>query len=146
MSKSSNTKRHSLREKCPNKEFFLVCVFLYSHFPSFGLNTERYLIRTEYGEIRSISPFSVQMRENANTGKYRSEKTPHLDTFHAVTISKNKTKNERYIIQVFQNPKLRNSFSELALHSMVPQNKLIPLDISIMCPWKKNLIEKKLKK
>ena len=39
---------HSLREICPNPEFFLVCIFLYS-------------------------------------GKYGPEKTPYLDTFHAVT-------------------------------------------------------------
>ena len=43
-----------LREKCPNTEFFLVRIFLYS--PVFGLNT----------------------------GIYGPEKTPYLDTFHAV--------------------------------------------------------------
>ena len=35
------------------------------YFPAFGLNTERY----------EVSP---------NTGKYGPEKTPYLDTFHAV--------------------------------------------------------------
>ena len=50
-----------------------------THFPAFGLNTDRYEeslshIRTEYGEIRSISPYSVRMRENAdqNNSKYRN--------------------------------------------------------------------------
>ena len=38
------------------------------YFPAFGLNTERYGV---------LSP---------NVGKYRPEKTPYLDTFHAVGI------------------------------------------------------------
>ena len=41
----------ALREKCPYLELF------WSAFSD---------IRTEYGEIRIISPYSVQMRENAN--------------------------------------------------------------------------------
>ena len=40
------------------------------YFPVFGLNTERYpvfsCIRTEYGEILRISPYSVRMRENTD--------------------------------------------------------------------------------
>ena len=40
----------SLCEKCPNTELFLVCIF---H------------IRTEYIKLRSISPYPVRMRENA---------------------------------------------------------------------------------
>ena len=46
----------TLREKCPHSVFFW-CVF--------------FSIRTEYWEIRSISPYSVRMR--------------NTDTFHAVT-------------------------------------------------------------
>ena len=42
--------------------------FFWSVFPEFGLNTERY---------RVFSP---------NVGKYGPEKTPYLDTFHAVLI------------------------------------------------------------
>ena len=41
-------------------------VFSGPFFPVFGLNTERYGV---------CSP---------NVGKYRPEKTPYLDTFHAV--------------------------------------------------------------
>ena len=41
----------SLRKKCPYSELF------WSAF---------YRISTEYGEIRSISPYSVQMRENVD--------------------------------------------------------------------------------
>ena len=41
----------TLRKKCPYSELF------WSAFSS---------IRTEYGEIRSISPYSVRMRENAD--------------------------------------------------------------------------------
>ena len=105
---------YSLREKCPNLRSFFWPVFS--------------RIRTEYGKIRSISPYSVRMRENTdqkrlriwtlfvslriqsecgkirtrknsvfghfsylsvfspNARKYGPEKTPYLDTFHAVTI------------------------------------------------------------
>ena len=42
---------NSLREKCPYSELF------WSAFSR---------IRTEYGEIRSISPYSVRMRENTD--------------------------------------------------------------------------------
>ena len=46
----------SLREKCPNTEFFLACVFPHSDW---------------------IFP---------NAGKYGPEKTPYLDNFHAVNM------------------------------------------------------------
>ena len=46
----------TLREKCPNMEEFLSGPF----FPR---------IRTEYGETRSISPYSVRMRENTDQKK-----------------------------------------------------------------------------
>ena len=51
-------KTTSLRKKCPYSELFWSA---FSH------------IRTEYGEIRSISPYSVRMRENAgqNNSEYR---------------------------------------------------------------------------
>ena len=42
---------NTLRRKCPYSEFF------WSVFSR---------IRTEYGEIRSVSPYSVQMRENTD--------------------------------------------------------------------------------
>ena len=48
--------QETLREKCPNTEFFLVRIFR---------------IRTEYGEIWSISPYSVQKLENTNQKKLR---------------------------------------------------------------------------
>ena len=41
-------------------------------------------IRTEYGEIRSITPSSVRMRENA--GKMRTSITPNTDIFYAVEV------------------------------------------------------------
>ena len=56
-----------LREKCSNTEFFLVRIFLYSDW-----------IRIQNTEF---SP---------NTGKYGPEKTPYLDTFHAVWMYWNK--------------------------------------------------------
>ena len=56
----------TLRKKCPYSEFFW---HLFSR------------IRTEYGEIRSISPRSVRM------GKMRTRITPNTDTFYAVIKS-----------------------------------------------------------
>ena len=53
-----------LREKCPNTEFFLVCIFPHSDW------------------IRRVNPYLSGFSPNA--GKYGSEKTPYLDTFHAV--------------------------------------------------------------
>ena len=53
----------SLREKCPYSEF------LWSLF---------FHIRTEYGEILRIFPYSVRMQENAD------QETPNTDTFYAV--------------------------------------------------------------
>ena len=50
---------NTMREKCPNTEFFLVRIFPHSDW-----------IGTKV--------FSL------NTGKYGPEKTPHLDTFHTV--------------------------------------------------------------
>ena len=47
----------SLREKCPNTEFFLACVF----------------------------PHSDRIFPTA--GKYGPEKTPYLDNFHAVNVA-----------------------------------------------------------
>ena len=44
-------------------------VFSGPYFPAFGLNTERY---------------GVPLRIKSKCGKIRLEKTPHLDTFHAV--------------------------------------------------------------
>ena len=49
----------SLRENCPNMEFFLVRIFLYSCI------------------------YSVNLRIQSETEKYASEKTPFWDTFHA---------------------------------------------------------------
>ena len=41
-------------------------------------------IRTEYGNLRR---FTEQLSVfSPNTGKYRSEKTPYLDTFHVVSV------------------------------------------------------------
>ena len=67
-----------LRKKCPNTEFFSS---VFSR------------IRTEYGEILRIFPYSVRMRENTdqkklpNAGKYGPEQTSYLDTFHTVYLT-----------------------------------------------------------
>ena len=52
----------TLRERCPSMEFFLVRIFSHSD------------------RLRRFTIFSP------NTGKYRSEKTPYLDTFQAVLV------------------------------------------------------------
>ena len=56
-----------LREKCPNTKLFLVRIFLYSD-----------LIQRFDEQISIFSP---------NTGKYRPEITPYLNTFHTVSYS-----------------------------------------------------------
>ena len=57
-------KRYSLREKCPNSEFFPVRIFAHLDW-----------IRRFAEYLSAFTP---------NTGKYEPEKTPYLDTFHAV--------------------------------------------------------------
>ena len=58
---------YSLCEKYPNAEFFLVLIFPHSH-----------QIRRNTPYLSIFSPYA---------GKYGPEKTPYLDTFHAVTAS-----------------------------------------------------------
>ena len=68
--------QHSLREKCPNADLFLLSIFLYSDW---------------------ISVFSP------NTGKYGPEITPYLHTFHAVTWVNEHAMNESYCDEVSEN-------------------------------------------
>ena len=56
-------RNQSLREKCPDTEFFWSIFFC---------------IRTEFGDLLQ------------NKGKYGPEKTPYLDTFHTVNTTKSK--------------------------------------------------------
>ena len=56
----------ALRENCLNAEFFLVCIFPHSDW-----------IRRDTPYLSVFCP---------NTGKYGPEKTPYLDTFHAVLL------------------------------------------------------------
>ena len=69
-----NCRYVTLREKCPNTEFFLVRIFLHSNW-----------IRrdAEYSDtytcLNTRDTYSVRMRETAD-----QKKTPYLDTFHAV--------------------------------------------------------------
>ena len=53
--KETNFMQYSLRKKCPYSELFW---FVFSR------------IRTEFGEILRISPYSVQMRENADQNNF----------------------------------------------------------------------------
>ena len=64
----------SLRKKMPVFGVILVRIF-----PAFSR------IRTEYGEILRISPYALQMRENA--GNMQTRITPNTDTFYAVLCS-----------------------------------------------------------
>ena len=61
-----NTLFKSLREKCPNAEFFLVRIFLFW---------------TKYGDLLSKSSYSDRIRENAD-----QKKTLYLSTLYAVNI------------------------------------------------------------
>ena len=54
----------SLRGKCPNREFFLIRIFLHPDW------------------MRRDTPYLSVFSQNA--GKYGPEKTPYLDNFHAV--------------------------------------------------------------
>ena len=56
----------TLREKCPNTEFFLVRIFPHSDW-----------IQTDTKYLSVFSP---------NAGKYGPEKTPYLDTFHTLPL------------------------------------------------------------
>ena len=58
---------YSLREKCPNTEFFSG-----PYFSAYRLNTERY--------------GAISLLFSPNTGNYGPEKTPYLDTFHKVNV------------------------------------------------------------
>ena len=60
--------KSSLLEKCPNTEFFLVRIFPYSDW------------------MRRETPYLFVF--SLNTRKYGPEKTPYLDTFHAVPCSR----------------------------------------------------------
>ena len=60
-------KDYTLREKCPNTEFFLVCIFPHSDW-----------IQRDTKYLSVFSP---------NLGKCGAEKTSYLDNFHSVTFS-----------------------------------------------------------
>ena len=62
--------RYSLLEKCQYSESFWSVFFR---------------IRTEYGEILRISPYSVWMENTV--GKIRARITPNTDTFYAVIFA-----------------------------------------------------------
>ena len=55
-----------LREKCPNTEFFLDHIFLYSDW--------------------NAKIYRVNLRIQSKYRKIRTEKTPYLDTFHVVVV------------------------------------------------------------
>ena len=61
----------TLHEKCPNTEFYSGL-----HFPAFRLNMEK---------------CEVSILFSPNAGKYGPEKTPNLDTFHAILVQVVKT-------------------------------------------------------
>ena len=68
-----NFMAHSLREKCLCSELF------WSVFSR---------IRTEYEEIRSISPYSVQMRGNTNQNNSEIGHFSHSDIYHKLPFQK----------------------------------------------------------
>ena len=59
------------------------------HFPVFGLNTEIYAKKVSKYEVFPgpyvpIFGLNTEIVFSPNLGKYGPEKTPYLDTFHAV--------------------------------------------------------------
>ena len=82
----------SQREKCPNTEFFLVRIFPLSDWIQRDIRGFFWSvfsrIRTEYGEIRSISPYSVRMWENTDERKLRiwTLFTQCISTINAKTL------------------------------------------------------------
>ena len=74
-----------LRKKCPYSDLFC------SAFPR---------IRTEYGEIRSISSYSVRMRENP--GKMLTRITPNMDIFYTVVVFTWETIGIKEILKIVQ--------------------------------------------
>ena len=66
-------KKPTLREKCPNMEFFLVCIF------------------PDSGWIRSPNP-----------AKYRPEKTPYLDTLYTAQSIGNKISGNIYAKKILE--------------------------------------------
>ena len=70
----------TLRKKCPYSELFWSAFFPHSAW--IWRDTKYIRIRTLYGEIQSISLYSVRMRENAR--KIRTRITPNMDAFYAV--------------------------------------------------------------
>ena len=75
----------SLRKKCVYSEFYWSVFFR---------------IRTEYGETRNISPYSVRMRGNI------ARKTPNTDTFQAVVFDR--ALNTRLITHIQKQPFAKN--------------------------------------
>ena len=93
-----------------------MCVFgviLVRIFPAF------FRIRTEYGEIQSVSPYLARMRENAE--KTQTRITPNTDTFYAVNVISFMKQNRIGFRDVFKThpnfydgtflPKIVNGFS-----------------------------------
>ena len=64
----------TLREKCPNTDFF------WSVFSDIWTEYEFLRMWTENGDLRGKSPYSVRILENTD-----QKKTPYLDTFHSVS-------------------------------------------------------------
>ena len=76
---------HTLREKCPNTEFFLVRIFLHSDW-----------IRKDTSYLSVFSP---------NAGKYGPEKTPYLDTFDTAQVKRKSRMSEGSLLKIRWNRK-----------------------------------------
>ena len=87
-------------------------VILVHIFPAFSR------IWTEYGEIRSISPYSVRMRQNV--WKMGTRITPNTDTFYAVSLVKvfpifslNSLQNTLRLVSAFLNTLSTTLFNKI---------------------------------
>ena len=73
-------------------------VFSGPYFPVFGLNTEIYSVNLliQFGLNKEITG-----KYGVNAGKYGTEKTPYLDTFHALYYLQNQELAEVEVGQIF---------------------------------------------
>ena len=82
-------------------------------------------IRTEYGEILSLSVFSP------NAGKYGPEKTPYLDTFHAVLL-KQTSNSSSYI---FRAASIIMKWEQLLEVATFPRHVLFRKYLTVWCSY-----------
>ena len=96
----------SLHEKCPNREFFLVCIFLYSDWIRSAWSVFS-CIRTEFGDLLRQSLYSVRIQENTDQKKLR------IWTFFMQCLAFNELTHLKQLISFYTSWKHKETFSFL---------------------------------